>query len=69
VPRRLGQNRVQCHDERLSELAGEGEDVLSVTAAEDPVFVLKQHDVDVEPAQHPGRSNVVAANRLRDRPE
>ena len=65
--RRLGQDRVQRHDERLRELAREREDVLAVPAAEDPVLVLEQHDVDVEPPQHPGRSDVVAANRLRDR--
>ena len=36
-------------------------------AAEDPVLVLEQDDVDVEPAEHPRRADVVAANRLRDR--
>ena len=67
--RRFRQNGVQGHDERLRELAGEREDVFPVPAAEDPVLVLKQHDVDVEPSQHPGRSHVVAANGLRDRCE
>ena len=69
VRRGLGEDRVQRHDERLGELTREREDVFAVTSAEDPVLVLEQHDVDVEPPQHPGRSDVVATDRLRDRRE
>ena len=50
-------------------LLGERQHVLAVAAAEDPVFVLKEHDVDVEPAEHPGGADVVAADGLRDRRE
>ncbi len=66
---RLREHRVQRHDERLGELAGEREHVLAVGAAEDPVLVLEQHDVDVHPAEHPRGAHVVAANGLRDRRE
>ena len=64
--RGLRQHRVQGHDERLGQLLGEGQHVLAVGAAEDPVLVLEQDDVDVEPADEPGRAHVVPANRLRD---
>ena len=60
---------MQGDDERLGEVTREGEDVLAVAAAEDPVLVLEQHDVDVDPAEHPGGTHVVAANGLRDRRE
>ena len=60
---------MQGYDERLRELPREGEHVLAVAAAEDPVLVLEQHDVDVEPPQHPCRSDVVATDRLCDRRE
>ena len=66
---RLREHRVQRDDERLRELLGERQHVLAVGAAEDPVFVLEQHDVDVEPAEDPRRAHVVAADRLRDRRE
>ena len=67
--RRLGEHRVQGHDERLGEAAGEREHVLAVGAAEDPVLVLEQDDVDVEPPEHPRGAHVVAADGLRDRRE
>ncbi len=60
---------MQGHDERLRQLLCEREHVLPVAAAEDPVLVLEQHDVDVEPPEHPGGAYVVAADRLGDRPE
>ena len=63
---RLRQDGVQRQDERSRELPGERQHVLAVGAAEDPVFVLEQDDVDVEPAQEPRRADVVAAHRLRD---
>ena len=47
----------------------ERQHVLAVAAAEDPVLVLEQHDVDVEPPEHPGGADVVAADGLRDRRE
>ena len=65
--RRLREHRVQRHDERLRQLLDEREDVLAVGAAEDPVLVLEQDDVDIEPAEDPRGADVVAANRLRDR--
>ena len=67
MTRRLRQHGVQRHHERLRQLLGERSHIGSVTAAEDAVFVLEQDDVDVEPAQDPGRACVVAANRLGDR--
>ena len=60
---------MQRHDERLRELLRERQHVLAVGAAEDPVLVLEQHDVDVEPAEDPRRADVVATDRLRDRRE
>ena len=63
----LGEQRVQRHDQRLRELSREGQDVLPVAAAVDPVLVLDQDDVDVEAAEEPRSSSVVAAHRLRDR--
>ena len=41
--------------------------VRAVGAAEDPVLVLEQDDVDVQPAENPCRADVVAASRLGDR--
>ena len=60
---------MQRDDERLRELLREREHVLAVGAAEDPVFVLEQDDVDVEPAEDPRRADVVASDRLGDRRE
>ena len=60
---------MQGDDERLGQVCGEGEHVLAVGAAEDPVLVLEQDDVDVEPPEHPRGAHVVAANGLRDRRE
>ncbi len=51
---------MQRHDERLRELRDEREHVLAVAAAEDPVLVLEQDDVDVEPAEDPRGAHVVA---------
>ena len=68
VRRRLRQHRVQRHDERLRQLLARTRATYSPSrAAEDPVLVLEQDDVDVEPAEHPRGADVVAANRLRDR--
>ena len=64
---RLGEHSVQRHDERLCQTLRERQHILAVAAAEDAVFVLKEHDVDVEPAEHPGGADVVAADGLRDR--
>ena len=47
----------------------EGLHVLAVAAAEDAVFVLEQHHVDVEPAEEPRGPHVVAPDALRDRRE
>ena len=65
--RRLREHGVQRHDERLRELLDQREHVLAVGAAEDPVLVLEQDDVDVQPAEDPRRADVVAAHRLGDR--
>ena len=64
---RLRQHRVQRHDERLQELLEQREDVVAAAAAEDPVFVLEQDDVDVESAENPAGPHVVVPNRLVDR--
>jgi hypothetical protein len=48
--RRLREQRVQGHDERLRELSRERQDVLPFRATVDPVLVLEQDDVDVEAA-------------------
>ena len=64
---RLGENRVQGHDEGLRQLSRQRCNVVTVPAAEDPVLVLQEDDVDVEPTQDPGRTNVVAAHTLRNR--
>ena len=64
VTRRLGQDRVQRHDERLRELAGEREHVLPVATAVDPVLVLQQHDVDIRARERPRSADVVAARAL-----
>ena len=64
--RRLGEHGVERDDQRPVELLCEREDVLAVGAAEDPVFVLQEDDVDVESAKEPCRSDVVAPYRLRD---
>ena len=69
VTRRLREHRVQRHDERLRELARERQHVLAVATSEDAELVLEEHDVDVEPPEHPGRADVVAADGLRDRRE
>ena len=69
VRRGLGEHRVQGHDERLREFSRKRQHVLAVTAAEDPELVLEQHDVDIEPPQHPSSSDVVAAHGLHDRRE
>ena len=63
---RLGENRVQGDDERLRQLLGEGQHVLPVEPAEDPVLVLQDHHVDIETAECPGSAHVVAANFLPD---
>ena len=65
--RRLREHGVQRDDEGLRELLDEREDVGAVGAAEDPVLVLEQNDVDVQPAEDPRRADVVASNRLCDR--
>ena len=65
--RRLREHRVERHDERLRELLHQREHVRAVGAAEDPVLVLEQDDVDVQPAENPRRADVVAASRLGDR--
>ena len=65
--RRLREHGVQRDDERLRELLDEREDVGAVGAAEDPVLVLEQDDVDIQPAQDPRRADVVASSRLSDR--
>ena len=67
VRRRLRQHRVECHDERLRQLLDQRSHVATVAAAEDPVLVLKQDDIDIEPAKNPGSAYVVAPNRLGDR--
>ncbi len=71
VPRGPGQHRVQSQDDRLLQVFGQGEHVVAVPAAEDPVLVLQQDDVDVQPGEDPRRSHVVAADTLghrRDEP-
>ena len=60
---------MQGHHERLRQFARKREHVLAVQAAEDSVLVLEQHHVDIEPPQHAGGSDVVAAHGLRDRRE
>ena len=55
---------MQRHHERLRQLLDEREDVVAVAATEDPVLVLEEDDVDVEPTEDPGGAHVVAANRL-----
>ena len=67
VRRGLRQHRVQRHDERLRQFLRKRQHVLPVAAAEDPVLVLKQHDVDIEPPEHPSRPDIVATHRLGDR--
>ena len=67
VLRRLRQHGVERHDERLRQLLRERDHVRAVGAAEDPVLVLEEDDVDVQPAENPRRADVVAANRLGDR--
>ena len=64
---RLRQHRVQRDDDGLRELVHQREDILAVASAEDPVLVLQEHDLDVEPAEDPGGANVVAAHPLSDR--
>ena len=69
VRRRLGEHGVQGDDERLGKLLRKGEHVFAVAPAEDPVLMLQEDDVDVEPPDHARGADVVAANRLRDRGE
>ena len=61
------EQRVKCHDERLRKLARERQHVFAVETAEDPVLVLQQDDVDIHAAEQPGRSDIVAPDRLRHR--
>ena len=65
--RRLGQHRVQGHDERLGQLLDERRDVAPVAPPEDAVLVLQEDDVDIEPAEDPCGADIVATNTLRDR--
>ena len=65
--RRLRQHRMQRHDKRLGELLREREHVLAVRPAEDPVLVLENDDIDVEPAEQPRRPYVVTPNSLGHR--
>jgi len=65
--RRLGQHGVQGDDERLGQPVRQGRDVLAVAASEDPVLVLEQDDVDIEPTQDPRCAHVVPSDTLRDR--
>jgi hypothetical protein len=67
VRRRLGKHRVQRHYERLCQLSRERQHVLPVAAAEDPVLVLEQDDIDVESSEHAGGADIVASDGLRDR--
>ena len=60
---------MQRHHKRLRQLLGERQHVLAVAAAEDPVLVLEQDNVNVKPAKHPGSANIIPANRLGDRRE
>ena len=52
-----------------AQLLREGQHVLAVAPAEDPVLVLEQHDIDVDSPEHARGADVVAANGLRDRGE
>ena len=65
--RRLRQHGVERHDERLRELLGQRDHVGAVATAEDPVLVLEEDDVDVQPAENSRRADVVAADGLGDR--
>ena len=65
VIRRLRKDGVKRQDERSRELPRERQHVLAVGAAEDPVLVLQQDDVDVESTQQPCCSDVVAPHCLR----
>ena len=65
VIRRRRKDGVKRQDEWSRELPGERQHVLAVGAAEDPVLVLQQDDVDVESTEQPCRSDVVAPHRLR----
>ena len=67
VRRRLREHRVQGRDQRLRQLLRERQHVLTIGTAEDAVLVLQEHDVDVEPAEHPCGTHVVAADALLDR--
>ena len=65
--RRPREHRMQRDDERLSQVLGEGQHVLAVASSEDPILVLQQHDVDVEPSERPRSAHVVATYCLSDR--
>ena len=67
VRRRLREDGVQGHDERLRQLFGQRHDVFAVAPAEDAVLVLEQNDVDVPAAEDASSPDVVAACSLRDR--
>jgi hypothetical protein len=58
---------VQRDDDGLRELVDERQDVLAVASAEDPVLVLEEDDLDVEPTEDPGGADVIATDSLRDR--
>jgi hypothetical protein len=64
--RRLRQDGVQGHDERLRQLLRKGKHVLAVAPTEDPVLVLEENDVDVEPTEQPRSTDVVPTNSLGD---
>ena len=55
---------MQGHDERLSKLLRERQDVLPVLAPEDPVFVLQEHDVDIDATDRSRRAEIVATDLL-----
>jgi len=58
---------VQRNDEGLGQLVHQRHDVLAVASSEDPVLVLKENDLDVEPTKDPSGANIIAADPLRDR--
>ncbi len=63
---RLGQHRVQRHDERLGQLLDQREHEGAGDAAEDAVLVLDQDDVGAPGRQRPRDRRVVAADVLPD---
>jgi hypothetical protein len=64
---RLREDRVERHDEGLRELLDQREHVGAVGAAEDPVLVLEEDDVHVQPAENPCGADVIPAHGLGDR--